>query len=521
VKISRLLLSVALLALSIAYVSRGAAQTSYLTWQPNVAYKIGDQVTYQDSTHPNHRFKCQQAHTSLVGWEPPNTPALWIDEGAYGSSPTNTPTTLASNTPTTTPKPTSTNTPKPANTNVPTATNTSVPPTLTPTTSGVLPAWAPNVSYKIGDQVTYQDSTHPNHLYKCQQAHTSLVGWEPPNAPAVWIDEGLYKGGSATSTPTSGPSATLTKTSTPAPTSSGGSLPEHLVTGYWQDFTNGATALHLRDVPTTYTIVAVAFANADPRNTGGVTFSIDSGLSSALGGYSAANFTSDLSTLHSQGRKVIISVGGQNGTISVSDPTSASNFANSVYSLMQQYGFDGVDIDLENGINVTYMSSALQQLSAKAGSGLIVTLAPQTIDMQSTGSGYLALALNIKSILTIVNTQYYNSGSMNGCDGKVYAEGNVDFLTALACIQLQGGLRPDQVGLGLPANSSGAGSGAVAPSVVNAALDCLETGNNCGSFHPSQHWTGIRGAMDWSINWDASAGYNFANTVQGHFNAQP
>ncbi|MEU8600691.1 glycosyl hydrolase family 18 protein, partial [Streptomyces parvulus] len=30
------------------------------------------------------------------------------------------------------------------------------------------------------------------------------------------------------------------------------------------------------------------------------------------------------------------------------DSASAANFANSVYSVMQEYGFDGVDIDLEN-----------------------------------------------------------------------------------------------------------------------------------------------------------------------------
>ena len=218
---------------------------------------------------------------------------------------------------------------------------------------------------------------------------------------------------------------------------------------------------------------------------------------------------------------MIISVGGQNGTISVSDSTSAANFANSVYGLMQTYGFDGVDIDLENGINPTYMGSALQQLSSKVGPGLIITLAPQTIDMQSTSNGYFQLALNIKNILTLVNTQYYNSGSMLGCDGNVYAEGTENFLTALACIQLQGGLRPDQIGLGLPASSSAAGGGYVSPSVVNAALDCLAAGTNCGSFKPSTTYPTIRGAMVWSINWDASNGYNFANTVKTHLNTLP
>ncbi len=155
-------------------------------------------------------------------------------------------------------------------------------------------------------------------------------------------------------------------------------------------------------------------------------------------------------------KKVVISIGGQNGTISVSDSASAANFANSVYSLMQTYGFDGVDIDLENGINATYMTQALRSLSAKAGSSLIITMAPQTIDMQSTSNAYFQTALNIKDILTVVNMQYYNSGTMLGCDGKVYGQGTVDFLTALACIQLQGGLAPSQVGLGLPASTSAA-----------------------------------------------------------------
>jgi chitinase len=41
-------------------------------WAPNVAYHIGDLVTYQGKT-----YKCIQAHTSQTGWEPPNVPALW------------------------------------------------------------------------------------------------------------------------------------------------------------------------------------------------------------------------------------------------------------------------------------------------------------------------------------------------------------------------------------------------------------------------------------------------------------
>ncbi|MEU3857832.1 glycoside hydrolase family 18 protein [Streptomyces sp. NPDC028722] len=297
----------------------------------------------------------------------------------------------------------------------------------------------------------------------------------------------------------------------------GGTLPKHAVTGYWQNFNNGATVQKLSDVPSAYDIIAVAFADAT-STPGAVSFSLDS---AGLGGYTADQFKADIKAKQAAGKKVVISIGGEKGSVSVSDAASATNFANSVYSLMQTYGFDGVDIDLENGLNATYMTQALRALSAKAGSSLILTMAPQTIDMQSTSAAYFQTALNVKDILTVVNMQYYNSGSMLGCDGKVYSQGTVDFLTALACIQLEGGLAPSQVGLGLPASPSGAGSGYVSPTVVNNALDCLAKGTGCGTFKPSKTYPGLRGAMTWSTNWDAASGNAWSNSVGAHVHALP
>ncbi|MET9384910.1 glycoside hydrolase family 18 protein [Streptomyces sp. NPDC002928] len=323
-----------------------------------------------------------------------------------------------------------------------------------------------------------------------------------------------------TATNAAGESAKSTAvTGTTASSSSGGgsALPKHAVTGYWQNFNNGATVQKISDVPAQYDIIAVAFADAT-TTPGAVTFNLDS---AGLGGYTVDQFKADIKAKQAAGKKVIVSVGGQNGTVSVSDSTSAANFADSVYSLMQTYGFDGVDIDLENGLNATYMTQALRSLSTKAGSSLVITMAPQTIDMQSTSNTYFQTALNIKDILTVVNMQYYNSGSMLGCDGKVYSQGSVDFLTALACIQLEGGLSPSQVGLGLPASTSGAGSGYVSPTVVNNALDCLAKGTGCGTFTPSKTYPDLRGAMTWSTNWDAAAGNAWSNAVGPHVHALP
>jgi chitinase len=313
-------------------------------------------------------------------------------------------------------------------------------------------------------------------------------------------------------------SATVTATTAPSGGGGGGgSLPKHAVTGYWQNFDNGATVQKLSDVPSHYDIIAVAFADAT-GTPGQVTFNLDS---AGLGGYTVDQFKADIRAKQAAGKKVVISVGGERGTVTVNDAASATNFANSVYALMQTYGFDGVDIDLENGLNATYMTQALRSLSAKAGPSMILTMAPQTIDMQSTSNSYFRTALNVKDILTVVNMQYYNSGSMLGCDGKVYSQGSVDFLTALACIQLEGGLSPSQVGLGLPASTRAAGSGYVSPSVVNNALDCLTRGTGCGSFKPPRTYPDLRGAMTWSTNWDATAGNAWSNAVGPHVHALP
>ncbi|MFF4748796.1 chitinase [Streptomyces sp. NPDC002514] len=315
----------------------------------------------------------------------------------------------------------------------------------------------------------------------------------------------------------SGKSAAVTATTGTTGGGGGGTVPKHAVTGYWQNFNNGATVQKISNVPSAYDIIAVAFADAT-STPGAVTFNLDS---AGLGGYTVDQFKADIKAKQAAGKKVIISIGGEKGTVSVNDSASATNFANSVYSLMQTYGFDGVDIDLENGLNATYMTQALRSLSTKAGSSLVLTMAPQTIDMQSTSGSYFQTALNVKDILTVVNMQYYNSGTMLGCDGKVYGQGTVDFLTALACIQLEGGLAPSQVGLGLPASPSAAGGGYVSPTVVNNALDCLAKGTGCGSFKPSKTYPDLRGAMTWSTNWDAASGNAWSNTVGPHVDAMP
>ncbi|MEU3016165.1 MULTISPECIES: chitinase [unclassified Nocardiopsis] len=282
------------------------------------------------------------------------------------------------------------------------------------------------------------------------------------------------------------------------------------LTGYWHNFDNGSTVMPLSAIPSEYNLVAIAFADNHPQLDGGITFNL---ASDELDGYTDAQFREDVAAIQAEGRKVIISVGGELGHVNVTNPTQAKNFADTTHELMTDYGFDGVDIDLEHGINAEHMTNALRDLSDRTGPELIITMAPQTIDFQSPSAAYYQLADNISDILTIVNMQYYNSGSMLGCDGSVYTQGSSDFVAAQACIQLEMGLSPDQVGLGLPAVPSAAGGGYLAPSGIISALDCLETGTNCGSYSPDTPYGPIGGVMTWSINWDATNDYAFANAI--------
>jgi len=47
----------------------------------------------------------------------------------------------------------------------------------------MFPVWAVDTAYPVGIRVRYGDK-----LYRCEQAHTSQEGWEPPVVPALWTE---------------------------------------------------------------------------------------------------------------------------------------------------------------------------------------------------------------------------------------------------------------------------------------------------------------------------------------------
>src|SRR5262249_33913357 len=74
-----------------------------------------------------------------------------------------------------------------------------------PTIAQQAAAWAGDRACAMGARVTYQGV-----LYQCRQAHTSLVTWEPPNTPALWLVVTGGGGGGDTQAPSAPPNLRVT-----------------------------------------------------------------------------------------------------------------------------------------------------------------------------------------------------------------------------------------------------------------------------------------------------------------------
>ena len=379
--------------------------------------------------------------------------------------------------------------------------------------TGNYPEWSPNsVVYGLGNLVQYQGK-----VYECTYAHTSNLGWSPTDAATLWKLRTDLVAGEVQTTKNNGSEQETTENNYTV----NSKLPEHMVTGYWHNFLNGSTALKISDVPDYYDMICVSFANSS-TTPGKVTFELDKDLSNALGGYTKAQFIQDIKNAKAKGQHVIISVGGAEGTTYITNKEAANQFATSLISIIEEYGFEGVDIDFEGGAvsGTDYIAEALRTVRNHFGEDFIITMAPETYYFQDTNpngtmatSAYYRLAYKIRDILTICYPQFYNSGAMNGYNGFNAQVGTADFLTSLSTLLLENGLRADQVALGLPSTSKAASSGYVSTDIISTAVKALVNGTSSGNFTAPKAYPTLRGVMTWSINWDATNNYTWAKSM--------
>jgi len=253
---------------------------------------------------------------------------------------------------------------------------------------------------------------------------------------------------------------------------------------------------------------------------------------------SQTTFIEQVQSLQSQGKKVLISIGGANASISLNNNANRDAFINSMTSILNTFQFDGIDIDIEHGnsilasgtitnptsvdcINLIYAINQIKTNYFIANNRqMMLTFAPETAYVQGGMSayggiwgGYLPLIHAFRNDLNYIHVQLYNSGSMYGIDGGIYTQGTADFIVSQTEALLQGfttgggffaPLPPEKVAIGLPACPLAAGGGYATPAVLEQAVDYLRgTGPQPGNYQRVATYPALRGLMTWSINWDA------------------
>lgn len=304
--------------------------------------------------------------------------------------------------------------------------------------------------------------------------------------------------------------------------------------GYWHNWNDGnAPYLELSQVDPRYTVIAVSFAVPAVGSAYDMVF--------APAETAPAAFIADVAALQAQGKKVLISIGGANATVHLNSDAVRDQFVSSMLDILDTYGFDGLDIDLE-GASVAIsggtianptdpriirlidaVNSIADQYEVTHGVPMMLTMAPETAYVQGGMSAYggiwgayLPIIDALRDRLNILQVQLYNSGSMYGIDGGIYTQGTADFIVSQTEALLQGfttgggffaPLPPEKVAIGLPACPLAAGGGYVSPAVLEQAVDYLRgTGPQPGSYQRVATYPTLRGLMTWSINWDAVGG---------------
>ena len=302
-------------------------------------------------------------------------------------------------------------------------------------------------------------------------------------------------------------------------------LPQHMVTGYWHNFCNGSTNLKLSDVPSYYDMICVSFTG-NTATPGEVTFEVDPDLARAVGGYTKQQFIQDIKSLKSKGQHVIISVGGAEGRITINSNAAADTFASTLSAIIKEYGFEGVDIDLEGSAvsGTEYIARGLRKVHDDYGDDFIITMAPETYYMHKADGiigAYYRLATEIKDILTICHPQFYNAGGDIGYNDFNARYPSQSFITSLATMYIENGLRPDQLAIGVPAMSSAAGSGYITPDNLKAVINSLVFKKSLDGFTPPREYKTLRGVMTWSINWDGTQNYAWAKSMSALMDSLP
>lgn len=280
-----------------------------------------------------------------------------------------------------------------------------------------------------------------------------------------------------------------------------------IMVGYWHNwpsagkdgYQQGSSCnLSLLEVPHEYNVICVSFM----KGVGIPTFKPFH--------YSDEEFRQMVDTLHSQNRFVLLSLGGADAHVELTEKDEDA-FVSEVIRLVETYGFDGIDIDLEQGAigaasNKKVIPAALKKVKdhyKAVDKEFVISMAPEFPYLHKDGS-YIDYITALEGYYDMIAPQFYNQGG----DGlwvdeeSLWIAQNNDALKSKFLYYLTKSLvtgthgfisiPPQKFAIGLPANIDAAATGYVInpEDVYDAFSKLANDGIN------------IKGLMSWSINWD-------------------
>jgi len=330
-------------------------------------------------------------------------------------------------------------------------------------------------------------------------------------------------------------------------------LPKEVLVGYWHNW----ETLRLKDINDSYNVLVLSFLEADKNN-----LQDDNKVSDLeFTPKNSITLKQDITTVKAEGKKVIVSIGGANGSFKLNSISDKNIFVTKIKDFIISYKVDGIDLDLERSVymcpsvNQTitnpapqwdYIIDAVKELQTwfkdKYSKKMILTMAPEV--KYTTGGlspwndcngSWLPIIESLRNEIDLLMIQLYNSSENYSLPGyeawpansKLYNQGTADYIITQVEAAIEGfknqgnkttgtysGLPASKIVIALPASSCSAGSGYIATSTLKAAAKyLLGVGSKPGTYTLSKSYPELRGFMTWSANNDADAcggSYSFA-----------
>jgi chitinase len=332
-------------------------------------------------------------------------------------------------------------------------------------------------------------------------------------------------------------------------------LPSKVLVGYWHNW----ETLRIKDVDTRYNVICLSFLEADKNNKKDDNTVEDLEFTPT----SATQLKSDIPIVQAEGKKVLISIGGANGSFKLNSVTDKNTYVTKVKDFITEYKVDGIDIDIERTPYICHngtqsMSSAathfqylidgtkelLTWYKATYNKKMILTTAPE-ISYTTGGLSpwndcngvFLPFIEQLRDDIDLLMIQLYNSGSVYSIPGfsssnnTEYTQGTADFVVVSTEAAIEGftpkntkvtgkytGLPASKVVVALPACANSWNGYVTSEDLKKAMAYLMGTGTKAGNYTLSNSYPNLRGLMTWSINNDAKTtcggAYTFAQTFE-------